>query len=158
MHGVLAHLCERALGMLKKGIRTADVARSTYCNVYTVRCLRKHSRETGRTADCRRSGRHHVTTPALLLLLLILTPFCSGTHFYISVTRMSVKLCSVCVLVVESSYLHTNIYTLHLLKIKAVVSERTFIVLLSVILLLYSSTHKCKHSNCYSFSILLFLS
>uniref|UniRef100_A0A8K9UD77 Transposase Tc1-like domain-containing protein n=1 Tax=Oncorhynchus mykiss TaxID=8022 RepID=A0A8K9UD77_ONCMY len=61
---VTAHLCERALGMLQGGMRTADVVKAINCNVRTVRCLRQHYRETGRTADRSRSGRPHVTTPA----------------------------------------------------------------------------------------------
>ena len=36
MHRVLAHLRERALGMLQGGMRTADVARAINCNVRTV--------------------------------------------------------------------------------------------------------------------------
>ena len=64
MPRVPAHLRERALGMLQGGMRTADVARAIYCNVRTVRCLRQRYRETGRTADCPRSGRPCVTTPA----------------------------------------------------------------------------------------------
>ena len=59
-----AHLRERALDMLQGGMRTADVARAINCNVRTVRLLRQHYRETGRTADCLRSGRPGVTTPA----------------------------------------------------------------------------------------------
>jgi transposase len=64
MPRVPAHLCERALGMLQGGMRTADVARVIHCNVRTVRRLRQRYRETGRTADCPRSGRPRVTTPA----------------------------------------------------------------------------------------------
>uniref|UniRef100_A0AAZ3PH40 Helix-turn-helix domain-containing protein n=1 Tax=Oncorhynchus tshawytscha TaxID=74940 RepID=A0AAZ3PH40_ONCTS len=60
-----AHLCERALGMLQGGMRTAEVAWAINCNVRTVRGLRQHYRETGWTADCPHSGRQHVTTPAL---------------------------------------------------------------------------------------------
>uniref|UniRef100_A0A8C7DNR2 Transposable element Tc1 transposase n=1 Tax=Oncorhynchus kisutch TaxID=8019 RepID=A0A8C7DNR2_ONCKI len=45
-------------------MRTADVARATNCNVCTVRRLRQCYRETGETADCPRSGRPRVTTPA----------------------------------------------------------------------------------------------
>ena len=37
MPRVPAHLCERALGMLQGGMRTADVARAIHCNVGTVR-------------------------------------------------------------------------------------------------------------------------
>ena len=59
-----AHLHERALGMLQGGMRTADVARAINCNVCTVRRQRQRFRETGRTADCPRSGRPRVTTPA----------------------------------------------------------------------------------------------
>ena len=50
--------------MLQGGMRTADVARAINCNVCTVRCLRQCLRETGWTADCPRSGRPRVTTPA----------------------------------------------------------------------------------------------
>ncbi|XP_071208047.1 uncharacterized protein, partial [Salvelinus alpinus] len=64
MPRVPAHLCERALGMLQGGMRTADVARAINCNVRTVRRLRQRYRETGRTADHPRSGRPRVTTPA----------------------------------------------------------------------------------------------
>ena len=64
MHSVPAHLCERALGMLQGGMRTADVARAINCNVRTVRRLRQRYRETGRTADRPHSGRPCVTTPA----------------------------------------------------------------------------------------------
>ena len=64
MPWVPAHLCERALGMLQGGMRTADVAGAINCNVRTVRRLRQHYRETGRTADRPRSGRPRVTTPA----------------------------------------------------------------------------------------------
>uniref|UniRef100_A0A8C7QT92 Anaphylatoxin-like domain-containing protein n=1 Tax=Oncorhynchus mykiss TaxID=8022 RepID=A0A8C7QT92_ONCMY len=64
MPRVSAHLCERALGMLQGGMRTADVARAINCNVCTVRRLRQYYRETGRTADRPRSGRPHVATPA----------------------------------------------------------------------------------------------
>lgn len=64
MPRVPAHLRERALGMLQGGMRTADVARAINCNVRTVRRLRQHNKETGRTADRPRSGRPRVTTPA----------------------------------------------------------------------------------------------
>ncbi|KAG2470464.1 ARPIN protein, partial [Polypterus senegalus] len=64
MPRVPAHLRERALGMLQGGMRTADVARAINCHVRTVRRLRQHYRETGRTADHPRSGRPRVTTPA----------------------------------------------------------------------------------------------
>uniref|UniRef100_A0AAZ3S1X7 Insertion element IS150 protein InsJ-like helix-turn-helix domain-containing protein n=1 Tax=Oncorhynchus tshawytscha TaxID=74940 RepID=A0AAZ3S1X7_ONCTS len=64
MPRVPAHLCERALGMLQGGMRSADVARALNCNVRTVRRLRQCYRETGRTADRPRSGRPRVTTPA----------------------------------------------------------------------------------------------
>jgi transposase len=64
MPRVPAHLRERAFGMLQGGMRTADVARAINCHVHTVRCLRQRYRETGRTADCPRSGRPRVTTPA----------------------------------------------------------------------------------------------
>ncbi|KAG2466452.1 FXL17 protein, partial [Polypterus senegalus] len=50
--------------MLQGGMRTADVARAINCHVRTVRRLRQHYRETGRTADHPRSGRPRVTTPA----------------------------------------------------------------------------------------------
>ena len=61
MSRVPAHLRERALGMLQGGKRTAEVARAINCNVRTVR---RHYRETGRTADRPRSGRPRVPTPA----------------------------------------------------------------------------------------------
>jgi hypothetical protein len=61
MPRVLAHLRERAFGMLQGGMRTADVARAINCNVRTVRRLRQSYRETGKTA---RSGRPRVTTSA----------------------------------------------------------------------------------------------
>jgi transposase-like protein len=61
---VRADLRERALGMLQGDMRIADVARAINCNVRTVRYLRQHYRETGRTADRPRSGRPRVTTPA----------------------------------------------------------------------------------------------
>ena len=64
MPRVPAHLCERALGMLQGGMRTADVARAINCHVRTVRRLRQNYRETGRTADRPCSGRPRVTTPA----------------------------------------------------------------------------------------------
>ena len=64
MPGVPVHLCERALGMLQGGMRTADLARAINCNVRTVRRLRQRYRETGRTADHPRCGRPRVTTPA----------------------------------------------------------------------------------------------
>uniref|UniRef100_A0A4W5MKE9 Paired domain-containing protein n=1 Tax=Hucho hucho TaxID=62062 RepID=A0A4W5MKE9_9TELE len=64
MPRVPAHLRERALGMLHRGMRTADVARAINYNVRTVRCLRQRYRETGQTADHPRSGRPRVTTPA----------------------------------------------------------------------------------------------
>ena len=64
MPRVPAHLRERVLGMLQGGMRTADVARAINCNVRTVRHLRQRYRETGRTADCPRSGGPHATTPA----------------------------------------------------------------------------------------------
>ena len=64
MSRVPAHLCECALGMLQGGMKTEDVARAINCNVRTVRRLRQRYRETGRTADCPRSGRPHITTPA----------------------------------------------------------------------------------------------
>ena len=51
---VPAHLRERA----------ADVARAINCNVRTVRRLKQRYRDTGRTADCPRSGRQRVTTSA----------------------------------------------------------------------------------------------
>ena len=59
-----AHLREHDLGMLQGGIRTADVALAINCNVRTVKCLRQHYRETGRTADRPRNGRPRVTTLA----------------------------------------------------------------------------------------------
>jgi transposase-like protein len=61
---VPAHLRERALRILQGGMRTADVARAINCNLCTVRRLRQRYRETGRTADCPRSGRPRVATPA----------------------------------------------------------------------------------------------
>uniref|UniRef100_A0AAZ3PPL7 Helix-turn-helix domain-containing protein n=1 Tax=Oncorhynchus tshawytscha TaxID=74940 RepID=A0AAZ3PPL7_ONCTS len=64
MPRVPAHMRERTLGMLQGDMRTADVARAINCNVRTVRRLRQRYRETGRTADCPRSGRPHLTTPA----------------------------------------------------------------------------------------------
>jgi transposase len=64
MPRVPANLCERALGMLQGGMRTADVARAINWNVRTVRRLRQRYRQTGRTADRPRSGRPRVTTPA----------------------------------------------------------------------------------------------
>ena len=64
MPRVPAHLCEPALGMLQGGMRTADVAMAIDYNVRTVRRLRQRYRETGRTADCPRSGRLRVRTPA----------------------------------------------------------------------------------------------
>ena len=64
MPRVLTHLCERALGMLQGGMRTADVARAINCNVCTLRHLRQRYRETGRAADCLRSGRPRLTTSA----------------------------------------------------------------------------------------------
>ena len=64
MPRVPAHLRKRALGMLQGVMRTADVARAINCNVRPVRRLRQHYRETRRTADCPRSGRPRVTTPA----------------------------------------------------------------------------------------------
>ena len=64
MPRVSAHLRECALGILQGGMRTADVARAINCNVRTMRRLRQHYRETGWTADCPRSGRPRVTTPA----------------------------------------------------------------------------------------------
>ena len=64
MPRVPAHLRERAFGMLQGRMRTADVARAINCNVRSVRCLRQRYRETGRTADCPRSGRPRVITPA----------------------------------------------------------------------------------------------
>ena len=46
------------------------------------------------------------------LLLLILTPLCLGTYYSISVSHIHVcGTCSVYVSVVESCYVHTNIYT-----------------------------------------------
>ena len=62
MPRVPAHLRERALGMLQGGMRT--VTRAINCNVRTVRRLRQHYRETGRTADRPRSGRPRVITSA----------------------------------------------------------------------------------------------
>ena len=62
MPRVHAHLRERALGMLQGGMRTAEVARATNCNVRTVRRRRHRYRETGRTSYCPRSGRPRVTT------------------------------------------------------------------------------------------------
>ena len=64
MPKVPAHLRERALGMLQGGMRTTDVARVINCSVRTMRRLRQRYRETGQTADCPRSGRPRVTTPA----------------------------------------------------------------------------------------------
>jgi transposase len=64
MPRVPAHLRERALGILHGGMRTADVSRAINYNVRTVRRLRQRYRETGRGADCPRSGRPRVTTPA----------------------------------------------------------------------------------------------
>ena len=62
MPSIPAHLHECALGMLQGGMRTADVARAINCNVRTVRSLRQHYRETGKTADPPRSGSPLVTT------------------------------------------------------------------------------------------------
>ena len=59
-----AHLCEHALGMLQRGMGTADVARAINCNVRTVRRLRQRYRETGRTVDRHRSASPRVTTSA----------------------------------------------------------------------------------------------
>uniref|UniRef100_A0A8C9ZX39 Transposase Tc1-like domain-containing protein n=1 Tax=Sander lucioperca TaxID=283035 RepID=A0A8C9ZX39_SANLU len=53
---VPAHLRERALGMVQRGMRIADVARAINCNVRTVSRLRQRYRETGRTADRPRTG------------------------------------------------------------------------------------------------------
>ena len=64
MPRVPAHLCERALGMLQGGMRTADVARAINCNVRTMRRLRQPYRETRQTADPPRSGRPRATTPS----------------------------------------------------------------------------------------------
>ena len=64
MPRVPAHLQEHALDMLQGGIKTADVARAINCHVRTVKRLRLHYRERGRTADHPRSGRPRVTTPA----------------------------------------------------------------------------------------------
>uniref|UniRef100_A0A8C7KP06 Tc1-like transposase DDE domain-containing protein n=1 Tax=Oncorhynchus kisutch TaxID=8019 RepID=A0A8C7KP06_ONCKI len=64
MPKVPAHLCERALGMLQGGMRTAGVARAIHSYVRTVRRLRQRYRETGRTADRLRSVRPRVPTPA----------------------------------------------------------------------------------------------
>ena len=64
MPRVPAHLRERALGMLQRGMRTADVARAINYNVRTVRRLRQRFRETGWTADRPRSDRPRVTTRA----------------------------------------------------------------------------------------------
>ena len=56
------------------------------------------------------------------------------THYSISVSHMSVELVQF-VSVVESCYVHTNIYTLSLLKINAVDSEWTFPFLLGLFIL-----------------------
>ena len=64
MPRIPAHLRERALDMLQRGMTTADVARAINCNVRIVRRLRQRYRETGRTADSPRSGRPCVTTLA----------------------------------------------------------------------------------------------
>ena len=64
MPRIPAHLCERALGMLQGGMRTADEATAINCNVRTVRRLRQRYREMGWTAFHPRSGRPRVTTPA----------------------------------------------------------------------------------------------
>jgi transposase len=64
MPRVPAYLCDSALGILQGGMRTVDVARAINCNVCTARRLKQHYRETGWTADCPRSGRPHVKTPA----------------------------------------------------------------------------------------------
>ena len=64
MSKVSSHLREHALDMLQGGMRTADVARAMNCNVVTVRRLRQRYRQTEWTADCPRSGRPRVTTPA----------------------------------------------------------------------------------------------
>ena len=64
MPRVPTHLFEHALGVLQGGMRTADVARAINCYVRSVRRLRRSYRETNRTADCPRSGRPRVTTPA----------------------------------------------------------------------------------------------
>ena len=47
MPKVPAHLLERALGMLRGGMRTSDVARAINCNVRTVR----HQRQRYRRQD-----------------------------------------------------------------------------------------------------------
>uniref|UniRef100_A0A8K9UFN3 Tc1-like transposase DDE domain-containing protein n=1 Tax=Oncorhynchus mykiss TaxID=8022 RepID=A0A8K9UFN3_ONCMY len=64
MPRVPARLRERALSMLQGEMRTAVVASAINCNVRIVRRPRQRYRETGRTADCPRSGRPRVTTPA----------------------------------------------------------------------------------------------
>ena len=56
-------MCERELGMLQRGMRTADVARAINYNVPTVRRLRQGYLETGQTADRPHSDRPRVTTP-----------------------------------------------------------------------------------------------
>uniref|UniRef100_A0AAZ3NX39 Transposase Tc1-like domain-containing protein n=1 Tax=Oncorhynchus tshawytscha TaxID=74940 RepID=A0AAZ3NX39_ONCTS len=61
MPRVPAHRHERDLGMLQGCMRTADVARAINCSVRSVRRLRQHYREAGRTANHPRSGRPRVT-------------------------------------------------------------------------------------------------
>ena len=96
MPKVPAHQRERALGMLQRGMRTADVARAINCNVRTVRRLRQRYRETGRTADHLSSGRPRVTTPA--------------QDWYIRTSHLRQQLLNR-VMFIQMCYVHTNIYT-----------------------------------------------
>ena len=58
MPRVPAHLCERALGMLQGGMRTADVARAINCIVRT-----EAPKPALQGADHPRRGRPLATTP-----------------------------------------------------------------------------------------------
>ena len=78
-------------------------------------------------------------------LLLILTPPFDQEHIIPFVSHMSVE--SVEFVSVVECFVHTNIYTLSLLKRNGVGSERTFIFLHSQGISLHSQGIRCCHDK-----------
>jgi hypothetical protein len=85
-----------------------------------------------------------VATPDTDCYSVTLTPLCSGTHYSISASHMSVELVQFMSQLLNLVYLHK----LNLLKINAVDIERTFSFLLN---LYPSPTYPTSPSGCYPF-------
>ena len=86
--------------------------------------------------------------------IVITTSDGSGYCFkenYISVSHMSVELVQ-CMSVVESCYVHTNIYTFSLLKLKTVLSERTVLFLLYIVMTTSDGCGYCFQAHFCSIS------